>query len=85
MKALNITEQDVNTAITASHIQPVEGSNQTEDAATHKVYNVGENAGDTTLAEFRNIIVKTVKNGEDVKLADIAAIDQLTPVFAGLR
>ncbi len=75
MSALNITPEDVRSAIAAQNIQAAAGSVGSQDEQSYATYKVTATGRLKTVEEFGNIIVKRGLNGHVTKLRDIATIE----------
>ena len=75
MSALNITPDDVATAIRAQNVQAAAGSVGSQDVQSYATFKVTALGRLKTADEFGDIVVKRGEDGDVTKLRDIATIE----------
>lgn len=83
MAALNITPEDVSSAIKSQNVQAAAGSIGSESENNFVEYKVNVTGRLKTVEEFSKIIVRTGDNGHVTRLDDIARIELGSETYSG--
>ncbi|MDD3154343.1 MAG: efflux RND transporter permease subunit [Victivallaceae bacterium] len=83
MKAFNISDSDIRTAVSSQNIQAVTGSVGTESSSPWMQFKVDTKGRMSDPEEFGRIVLKSGENGRQVLLSDIAKIELGAETYNG--